>query len=165
MKSTDSPLFRSQSPALRAFAERVSAPTVNMLARQPGMAAVFRVTVHYHDRRAQDSIATLKKGVGSSITLEIVYDRALNQKPLFYTLTVENYEIFIRAVLRLGFDRLTDQPHIPPHDVTDVWLVERAAGTFAHSLLVAPDLAQEGAHARLINAIRNGMPEMLHVVK
>jgi hypothetical protein len=164
MKSAESPLFRSQAPALRAFAERVGVATINALARQPGAAAVFRVTVHYHDRRAQDSIATLKKGV-SGVTLELVYDRALNQKPLVYTIPPERYDIFFRAVLSLGFDKLTDQPAIPPHDVTDVWLAERAAGTFAHSLLVAPELAQDGAHARLINAIRNGMPEMLRVVK
>jgi hypothetical protein len=164
MKSSESPLFRSQAPALRAFAERVGVPTVNVLARQPGTAAVFRVTAHYHDRRAQDSIATLKKDV-SGIRLELVYDRALNQKPLNYTISAERYETFFRAVLSLGFDRLTDQADIPPHDVTDIWLVERAAGTFAHSFLIAPQLAQDGAHARLINAVRNGMPEMLRVVK
>jgi hypothetical protein len=43
-------------------------------------------------------------------------------------------------------------------------LVERAAGTFIHSVVVAPDTAVDH-HARLVNAVKNGLPEALRLVK
>ncbi len=64
----------------------------------------------------------------------------------------------------VSFDHLPDQPDLPGYDATDLWLVERAAGTFAHSVIVAPDLARD-QYARLVNAVKHGLPAVLRQVK
>ncbi|MBW4436564.1 MAG: hypothetical protein KME04_05490 [Pleurocapsa minor GSE-CHR-MK-17-07R] len=161
MFRSDSPLSHSHAPSLRALAERLGIPTVAKLARQPGVSSVFRVTAHYHDRRARDSVATLVRRNTGAPVLEVVYDRLFEHKPIVHALTGERYQTFYAAAMSIDFDRMTDQPGIPPYDVTDVWLVERAAGTFAREVLVAPTLALEGKHAMLVNAIRHGLPELV----
>jgi len=158
-----SPLLHSHVPALRALAERLGLPTVAKLARIPGASAIYRVTVHYHDRRAKDSVATLRKMVTGEIVIESAFERALNQKLLTHTVTRDQFDTFNAAMLGLGFDRLDDQPDIPLYDVVDIWLVERAAGTFTHGILVAPNEAKD-KHAQVANAIKHGMPEMIRVI-
>ncbi len=158
-----SPLSHSHVPALRALAERLGLPTVGKLARTPGASAIYRVTARYHDRRAKDSVATLRKMVTGEIVIEAVFDRALNQKVLVHAVTRDQFDIFNTAILGMGFDRLHDQPDIPLYDVVDMWLVERAAGTFTHGILIAPNEARD-KHAQVVNAIRHGMPEMIRMI-
>ncbi|MBE2185068.1 MAG: hypothetical protein IAE89_16680 [Anaerolineae bacterium] len=158
-----SPLSHSHAPALRALAERLGLPTVAQLARTPGASAIYRVTVHYHDRRAKDSVATLRKMGTGEIVIEAFFDRALNQKSLSHHVSRDQFDTFNAAILGTGFDRLDDQPDIPLYDVVDVWLVERAAGTFTHGILVAPKEAQD-KHGQVVNAIRHGIPEMIRVI-
>jgi hypothetical protein len=163
MFRADSPLSHSHGPALRALAQRLGIPTVTALSRQPGVSGLFRVTAHYHDRRARDSVATLVRRNTGECTLGVVYDRLFDGRPISHPVTSERYQTFYAAVMSLDFDRMNDQPDIPPYDVTDVWLVERAAGTFAREVLVAPALAG-GKHSMLVNAIRHGLPELVREV-
>jgi len=53
---------------------------------------------------------------------------------------------------------------LPAYNLTDLWLIERAAGTFAHSVILAPELARD-EYSKLVNAVKNGLPEALRVVK
>lgn len=150
-------------PALRGIAEALRLEPVAQIARQPGVQAVYRITVHYFDGRASNSVATLRRDV-MGIALELQFQRALSGKPLLPPISPERYDTFVKALHGLGFDRLSDQPDLPMYNSTDVWLVERAAGSFAHSVIIAPELARD-AYARLTNAIRNGLPEALRMVK
>lgn len=128
----------------------------------PGMQGVFRVTVGYHDRRARDTVTTLTRSV-AGVQLEIAFDGALGTA-LHHAFNPDRYQTFAQALLGLGFDHLKDGPDLPALGKGDVWLIERAAGTFAHGLLLAPDHA-EGVYARLLNAIRHGLPEALRQVQ
>lgn len=150
------------APSLLAVAARCGLPTVTQLARRPGMQGVFRVTVGYHDRRARDTVTTITRtAIGTA--LEIAFDGALG-KPLQHLLSGDRYETFARAVLGVGFDHLKDAPNLPAPGKGDVWLIERAAGAYAHGVLIAPDRA-EGVFARLVNAVRHGLPEALRQVQ
>jgi hypothetical protein len=93
-----------------------------------------------------------------------VYRRALDQKPLRYHLDDERYHQWVSALQGLRFDQLPDQPDLPPYDSLDVWLIERAAGTFYHGVILAPATAQD-IYARLVNAVKHGVPEVLREVK
>jgi hypothetical protein len=150
------------APSLLAIAARCGLPSVGQLARQPGLQGVFRVTVSYHDQRARHTVTTLTRAaVGYG--LEIVFEGAVG-KPLYHPLDPDRFDAFARALVGVGFDRIKDAPDLPAPGKGDVWLIERAAGSFAHGLLLAPDRA-EGVYMRLVNAVRHGLPEALRQVK
>jgi hypothetical protein len=151
-----------QLPLLRGIAERIGLPTVAQIALRPGVQAVYRITVHYHDGRACDSTATLLRTTATGIAFEVHFQNALEGKPLTPEIAPKRYEEFVTALQNIGFDRMGDQPDLP--GASDLWLVERGAGTFVHSVVVAPELAKD-AHTRLVNAVKNGLPEALRMVR
>ena len=151
-------------PILRGVADSLGLETMGAIARQPGVQGVYRVTVHYFDRRASDSVATLERFSFEDATLELQFQRVLRGKALKLPISGARYETFVKALQGLGFDHMDDQPDLPNYSTTDVWLIERAAGTFAHSVIAAPELAKD-SYARLVNAVKNGLPEALQQVK
>jgi hypothetical protein len=108
-------------------------------------------------------VGTLYRTTADGVRLELRFQRALGGKPLSPPVSLVAYETFVKALQSIGFDHMDDQPNLPNYNMTDVWLIERAAGTFAHSVIVAPEFATD-AHARLVNAVRNGLPEALRMV-
>ncbi len=153
-----------QAPLLRSVADECHLPSVSQIARAPGMQDVYRITIHLFDRRASDSVSTLRCSTTDGAVLETVYQRTPLLKPIKHVMDAAEYDAFVKAVASVSFDRLPDQPRLPDYDATDLWLVERAAGTFLHSVIVAPDLAQN-QYARLVNAVKHGLPAVLRQVK
>lgn len=147
------------APALRAIAESLGLEPVSRIAKQPGVQAVYRVTMLIHDGRASSAAATVTR-VGQGVVLELAYQRALDGKHLTRTLPIPRYERFTSALVALGFDHLPDQPDLPDRPTADLWMVERAAGTFNRAVVLAPALA-EGKHLSLVNAVRTYLPEAL----
>ena len=148
-------------PMLRGVAEGIGLPTVVQMARRPGVQVVYRVTVYYHDGRACNSVAMLLHTTGQGIACEVHYQNALDGKPLTPEITPARFDDFVRALQNIGFDRMGDQPDLP--SAADLWLVERAAGTFLHSVVIAPDTANDN-HARIVNTVINGLQEALRQV-
>lgn len=153
------------APLLRSVADRLRLPTVVTSARAAGAIGVWRVTVHYFDGRWPDTVATLTRRTGSVTTLEVRSER-IDDRPVIQSLSDTRWDTFNRAVTSLRFDTLPDQPNLSVYDTTDLWLIERAAGTFVHSVIVAPDLADAAWKAsgrdtwsRLVSTLRNGLPE------
>ncbi len=147
------------APALRAIAESLALDSVAQIARQPGVQAVYRITVLIHDGRASSAATTMKR-VGQGVILELAYQRALDGTRLVRTLPIARYERFVCALSELDFDHLPDQPDLPDRPTADLWMVERAAGSFRRAVIVAPALAQ-GRHLRLVDAVRTYLPEAL----
>ena len=153
-----------QAPLLRSVADQLGLPPVSEVARTPGVREVYRFTVHYYDGRACNSVATLTVSPTGGIRLENVYQRALLSKPLTHLIEDTRYAEFVRAVMGLHFDKLPDQPNLPAYNSTDLWMIERAAGTFLHGVILAPEFAND-VYSMLANAVRHGLPEVLRVVK
>ena len=153
-----------QAPLLRSIAAQLGLPTISEVAGKPGVREVYRFTVHYFDGRACNSVATLICSQTSDVKLENVYQRALNRKPITHSIEDTRYTEFVKAVKGLPFDKLPDQPNLPAYNSTDLWLIERAAGTFSHNVILAPELALDD-FSKLANAVRNGLPEALRMVK
>lgn len=152
-----------QLSLLRAVQEATGQPPLRAIARLPGVSEIYRLTAHYFDRRGQDSVATLRC-TRTRAHVEIFYRGAFGGKPLVHDVPDARVQALVAALRSAGFDRLADQEDLPEHDATDVWLIERAAGTFSHGVIVAPALAT-GAHAAVAQGIRTYLPEMLKQVR
>ncbi|MEP7291578.1 MAG: hypothetical protein ABI835_07325 [Chloroflexota bacterium] len=153
-----------QAPLLRSIADELQLPPVAEIARQPGTHEVYRITVHYFDGRACNSVATLRGSAIREVVLEVLYQRALNRKPLTHPIEADRYTAFVQALKSVSFDHMGDQPELPAYNSTDLWLIERAAGTFSHSVILVPELAHDH-YRRLANAVKNGLSEALRQVK
>jgi hypothetical protein len=147
---------------LRAIAHRVGAPSLKDIVRQPAVRAAYQVIVYHWDRRALDVVATVRRAGAEEATLTLVYDGLPHLRPIRHALSLERYNGFVLALSRLHFDKLKDQPRMPGYG-TDLWMIERAAGTFLKSVIVAPEVAQ-GDHARLAGVIRTYLPEVLREI-
>jgi hypothetical protein len=148
---------------LRAIADQMRLPSTRQIAQTPGVSAVFRLTVRYHDRRAADSVATLRRiGKGDAL-LEIVYRGLFNHKPVTAALDTARYNAFVDALQKVHFDNLGDQQNIPPHGV-DLWLLERGAGAFNKTVIIAPELTGS-VYARLVYLVGATLPEAVREVK
>ncbi len=149
---------------LRVIADRTGVLPLQKVARQPGVQAAYRISVHYYDKRACDSAATLWRLTSEDErTLEVRYVGAFHEKPLYHSIDLEQYQAFIHALQKVRFDHLRDQPGLPAHGI-DLWLVERAAGSFYKSVILAPKYA-EGSYAAIINAVQIHLPEALRAVR
>lgn len=148
---------------LRAVVDRAGAPPIKQLMRQPGMSAVYRLTIYYHDRRARDTIATLCYATGQAITLAVAYHGLFHHKPIMHQISNQRYQDFTLALRKLHFDKLADQPRLPNYG-SDLWMMERAAGSFIKGVIVAPQTAAD-TYAQLCNMIQSYLPEAFREVQ
>ena len=149
---------------LRVIADRTGAQPLQKVARQPGVQGAFRISLHYYDKRSCDSVATLCRYTSEDErTLEVRYVGAFREKPLFYSIGLDQYDAFTRALQKLRFDHLSDQPGLPAHGI-DLWMVERAAGSFYKSVILAPKYAA-GEYAAIVDAVKAHLPEALRAVR
>jgi hypothetical protein len=79
-----------------------------------------------------------------------------------HTIEAERYQALLAALRRAKFDALDDQPEVPYFGV-DLWLVERASGSFYHDVVLAPDSAR-GFYRELILSIRQHLKESLREI-
>src|SRR5258708_18236617 len=122
---------RPQAEPFRLIATRRAVPELEKVARQPGIAEAFRLTVQYHDGRHPDQIATLTKLQSSANAKMTVHYRRANDDPLIleHAIAAERFRAFNAMLRKLGFDKLDDPDNIPWFGA-DLWLLERAALTF-----------------------------------
>lgn len=152
-----------QAYLLRSIGDQMKLMPLQKVALLPGISAAYRLTVRYHDRRAYDSVATLRRFGRERPTMEIVYRGLFDSRPLNLPVDPDGYETFMVALQKLRFDQIKDQPDLPTYGV-DFWLLERAAGSFIKSVILAPQLAT-GVHAALVATVQKHLPDMLREVK
>ncbi|NDJ84352.1 MAG: hypothetical protein GYB66_00560 [Chloroflexi bacterium] len=152
--------FSRRSEPLRLIATRLGLPVVETIMRAATVNEALRITVYYHDERAPDSVATLKRGHGSACQLEVVYDKSPRRAMLHYDIPVERYRKLLGALRRAKFDRLDDEEDLPYTGV-DWWLIERAAGSFYHDIALCPTSAR-GHHREVVLALREHLSEAVH---
>ena len=160
---SDRGLLASHAPTLRAIIESVGVASLGDIVKQPGVIAVYRLTVYHHDGRAHDTVSTLTHSLTRGNRLETVVRLMFGGKPLVHNVTPRRYEHFVNTLNAVRFDQLRDQPDLPPYGA-DLWLLERAAGSFNKSVVLAPARA-EGVYAALCEAIRADLPEALRELR
>lgn len=149
--------------ALREIAESVGLEPVQQIARQPGIKGVYRVTVRFVEGQARNSAATLCRFVVGDTVLAVVYQGMFHHKPLTHPIPSPRYEAFETALQQVGFDRMSDQPNVPFYGA-DLWLVERAAGSFLKSVICAPRTALN-PHVAVVQAVQYYLPEAVRQVQ
>lgn len=158
------PALTFHAPLLRAIAESLRLPPVSEIAKQPGVREVYRVTISYFDGRSCNSAATLIAGIGEP-RVEVVYQKALGEKPLVKPIAEPVYQAFVKVLRMAKFDQMPDQPNLPDYNSVDLWLVERAAGTFTRSVITAPEIVDEHPQVAVVSAVQTYLPEALREVK
>jgi hypothetical protein len=152
--------------ALREIAEQTGLKPLSQIAGQPGVQAVYRVTVCYGDGRAPDSVATLVQQRATDPELAVVYQGLFDHRPLTHPIDSRRYQAWVLALQKARFDRLADQPNIPFYGI-DLWLVERAAGSFLKGVIIAPQVASDAAessYTTVVRAVETYLPEALRQV-
>ncbi len=147
-------LYAYQHYLLRSIAVQMKLPETKQVALRPGVQSVYRVTC-FHAGNAPSSVATLVSTVATGPTLMIRRENT----PIAEEYPVEDWQrkALYTAFSSLKFDKLPDQPGIPTQGVT-LWLVERSAGSFLKSVLVAPQLATD-KYQTLVFRLHELMPQ------
>src|SRR6476659_2997796 len=103
-------LTRPQAAPLRFIATRLAVPELENVARQPGVAEAMRLTIHYHDNRHPDQVATLIKVQSSNTPTMMVHYRRADDKPLVlkYEVELERFRVLNTTLRKWGFDKLDD---------------------------------------------------------
>jgi len=146
--------------SLRQTALLLGQGSLRAEAVKPGVNEALRVSIQYHDGRTPDSVATLRRGHGATCILTVVYSKVASDQSWYaYTFSVllERYQKLLAALRLAQFDRRDDAENLPSHGA-DLWLIERAAGTFFHDVVLAPALAT-GHHREFVMALRAHLPE------
>lgn len=144
---------------IRLIALRLNQNELRTLTRQPGIHEAVRVTIQYHDARHPNQVATLTRGPGRACTLKVLYDHPGKKVHFDYPIDYDRYQSLIAALRRSRFDQLDDQPDVPFFGV-DLWLVERASGSFYHDIVLSPESAR-GFYREVILALREHLKEGL----
>jgi len=155
-------LTRPQVAPLRFIAVRLGLPELEFEARQPGVVAAFRVTIQYHDARHPDQVATATQ-MGGGVKLAAHYRRQ-SDKPLAlsHTIPTERFHALMGPLKKLGFDQLDDANDLKWYGV-DLWLVERAASSFHHDIIIAPVTAT-GIYRKIVDLISEQLREAVRAI-
>lgn len=149
-------LSRRADP-IRLIATRLGQGELQKITSDPSINEAIRVTIHYHDGRAPNSVATLKRGHGDHCQLHLVYDKSPKKAQVTLQIPLSRYQELLMALRRARFDSLDDDKDLPYFGV-DFWLIERAAGSFYHDIVVCPTSAK-GHHREVVLALRQYLPE------
>ncbi len=148
---------------LLQLAESSQCIPLRQIARRADVIAAFRVTVYHNHNQTRHTISTLyHERTAKDFRLEVVYHQLFRDQPLRYRLDERRYEAFVGGLRSLRFDHMTDQDKIPMA-APSVWLVERVAAGFYHSVALSP-YPVDKTYSALVNLIDAYLPEAVRDV-
>lgn len=151
-----SSLSRRADP-IRLIATRLGQGELKQLTNEPTVSEALRVSIHYHEEDAPNSVATLRRGHGDDCQLQVVYDKAPKPVKFEFEVAVDTYRELMKAIRQAKFDTLDDEENLPYFGV-DMWLIERVAGSFYHDIVLCPTSAR-GHHRELVLAMKELLPQ------
>lgn len=137
--------------------ERLQQPDLRLVVRENLVSEALRISIVYQDAHAPTSIATLRRGHPKICELQVIYDRQPQPALLKYPLPSERYTALLIGLRRAKFDTLDDAEELSLLS-QDLWMIERAAGSFYHSVLLSPT-QMRGHHRELVLTVREHLPE------
>ena len=138
------------------LAGQLGLPDLQRTASAAGVLGILQVSAYYAERRVRHSVARVIEYQTGEIELRVAYQGVSLAEPLRLTVARERMERLDEALLRVRFDKLGDQPGLS-HAERSLWLIQRAAGTHLHGVMVAPD-RPEAPYSALVNAIDAYLP-------
>jgi len=156
-------VLRHRSAPLRLIALRLAVPELESVAREATVIEAYRLTIHYHDARHSDQVATLTRRRNEQTAhLNVAYRKAEKPFAFDFRLPLERVTALAAGLRQLGFDGLDDMPNIPWFGA-DLWLLERAAGSYHHDLILAPSTAT-GPYAALAALVSEQLPQAVRAL-
>ena len=128
---------------------------LDKLARSAGVMSVTQISVYQADAGLRHSVAraiAYQHGVGK---MQVVYEGFNRHKPLLLDLPSERLDALSSALIRARFDRLQDEGDISPW-TRKLWLVQRAAGSFQHGIVLRPETARS-PYRDIVAAVRQNL--------
>ena len=153
MRIDDSDLFQ--------LASRLGLAELSTVARGSGVISVLQVAVYQGGRRLRHSVARVVETQLGAIDLTVAYE-GVDLSPLRMTVNAAQFEKLQSALDSARFGRLGDQPGLSRDDAP-LWLVQRAAGTHLHGIILAPNRPAL-PWSRIVNAIDACIPAAVREV-
>lgn len=149
--------------SLRAIITRLGVTPLSRLVTEPGVMGIYRLTRYHTTVYLRHMVATLVHQRPEHVRLERVYEGLFEHRPMTDTIPLQRYQALVKALQGAQLDRLSDQPG-KGLDAGGLWLLERASGTFHHSLILLPAHAEK-PYTLISNAIADYLPEALRDVR
>jgi len=144
------------------LASQLGLPDLQRAASAAGVMSVLQVSAYYAERRVRHSVARVTEFQTGEIEMRVVFQGVSLAEPLRLTVARERIERLDEALLRVRFDKLGDQPGLS-YAERSLWLIQRAAGTYLHGVMVAPD-RPEAPYSTLVNAIDAYLPAAIREI-
>ncbi len=141
------------------LAGRLGLPDLERVAARAGVMSVLRISAYYAARRVRHSVAQVVEQQTGEIEMQLAYEGLSLREPLRLAVEQDNLEKLQAVLLELRFGKLDDQTHLS-YNERSLWLIQQAAGTHLHSIMVAPD-RPELPYSTIVNAIDAYLPEAI----
>ncbi len=147
---------------LYQLAGRLGLPDLQRTARGTGVMSVLEIAAHYAGRRVRHSVARVIEYQLGEIELQIAHEGVRLETIPRIAIDETRIEKVNAALLAARFRSLSHQPKLS-FDERSLWLIQQAAGTHSHSVIVAPD-RPELPYSTIVNAIDDYLPEAIREV-
>jgi len=144
------------------LASQLGLPDLQQAASRAGVMSVLQVSAYYAARRVRHSVARIIEYQTGEITMQVVFQGVKLPEPLRLTVDRERLEGLEQALLRARFEQLGDQAGLS-YAERSLWLIQRAAGSHVHGIMVAPDRPQT-PYTSIVNAIDDYLPEAIREI-
>lgn len=144
------------------LASRLGLPDLAQAARAAGVMSVLEICAYYTERRLRHSAARVIEYQLGEVELQVAYEGvSLGTIPRI-PIDDARMEKVNAALQAARFRSLSHQPAIS-FDERCLWLIQQAAGSFAHGIIVAPD-RPEPPYSAIVNAIDDYLPEAIREI-
>ncbi len=141
------------------LASRLGLPDIERVAARAGVVSVLQITAYYAARRVRHTVARVIEYQSGEIEMKLVYEGVRLEKPIRLAISSDALEKVQSVLLKTRFGRLGDQADLS-YEERGLWLVQQAAGTHTHGILMAPDRV-EPPYSAIVNAIDAYLPEAI----
>ncbi len=144
------------------LASQLGLPDLRQAASEAGVMSILQVSAYYAERRVRHSVARVIEYQTGELELRVVFQGVSLAEPLRLSVARERMEALDEALLRVKFAKLGDQAGLT-YAERSLWLIQRAAGSHAHGIMVAPD-RPEMPYTAIVNAIDACLPEAIREI-
>ena len=144
------------------LSSQLGLPDLQQAASAAGVMSILQVSAYYAERRVRHSVARVIEYQTGELELRVVFQGVSLAEPLRLSVARERMEALDAALLRAKFAKLGDQPGLS-YAERSLWLIQRAAGSHAHGVMVAPD-RPELPYTAIVNAIDAYLPEAIREI-
>ena len=144
------------------LASQLGLPDLEQAARAAGVMSVLEISAYYAERRLRHSVARVIEYQLGEVALQVAYEGVRLTRAPRIALDETRMEKVNAVLLAARFRSLADQPGLS-FEERSLWLIQQAAGGYAHGIMVAPD-RPEPPYSTIVNAIDDYLPEAIREV-